>query len=50
VPSGFTVVDLKPARVKLSVRIVPLTPEGEPSPAVEPPKAAAGNGVSAARR
>jgi uncharacterized protein (TIGR00159 family) len=50
VPSGFTVVELKPARVKLSVRMVPLAPDGgSPAPA-EPPKAATGNGVSAARR
>ena len=45
-PAGFTLVELRPSRVRLSVRTVPLGPDGSPlSP--EPPKPAAGNGAGA---
>jgi hypothetical protein len=45
-PAGFTLVELRPSRVRLSVRTAPLGPDGSPlSP--ELPKPAAGNGAGA---
>jgi len=45
-PAGFTLVELRPSRVRLSVRTAPLGPDGSPlSPDL--PKPAAGNGAGA---
>ncbi len=46
-PAGFTLVEVRPSRVRLAVRVVPLGPDGSPlSPEVPKPAAGNGNGAS----